>query len=419
MALASTRPVYMTLVHGEMETIRILPKTYGDLEVVARDWLKPPEGTAFALRVPTDMASWAASRVIQGPWIWIGNDETWQIATQGIPGIRVEIVSDAAAPPPDPPPRPPTPVLEMPATFNLELDPGQTVALETWVTSEEYDMSKTDDNIMVDGTFYGKLSIVHKPGTHTVDFTGTRYRDPGLQGDFWMDASIMRRLALVSKQQSVARCQATIMAPSPQYCDFYITMSNLWRLGVTFPQAEILPDGRAKFFIRTANKNGYLEHFHTETVVTSLYYEVTPEVGVDGAASYVKHWNGSFAVPFDMFIPHLYKILDSVGVPVKERTNFICNNINAFSHHKTIAFRLMSPKRLSSAIDISVTTDPSTCTRVFLLWRGLPDDELPLFDGRGAKEAAAFDWRDEIGWTEAALDAKNFRILELSIMECI
>ncbi|KZO95828.1 hypothetical protein CALVIDRAFT_545789 [Calocera viscosa TUFC12733] len=409
----------MTLVHGEMETIRIIPKTYADLEQVARDWLKPPDGATFALRVPTDMASWATSRLIQGPYIWVANDETWQIAIQGVAGTRVEIVSDASPPPPPTPPRPATPVLEMPATFNLELEPNQTVALDTWVTSDTYDMSKTDDNVTVDGTFYGKLNIVHKPGSHTVDFTGTRYKDPGLQGDFWMDASVMRRLAIVSKQQSVARCQATIMAPSPQYCDYYITLSPLWRLGVTYPQAEMLPDGRAKFFVRTASKNGYLEHFQTETVITSLYYEVTPEVGVDGAASYVKHWNGSFAVPFDGFIPHLYKILETLGVPAKERTNFICNNLGSFSQHKTIAYRLMSPGRLASAIEVNVTTDPSTWTRVFLLWRGLPDDELPLFVGRGEKEAADFDWRGEVNWSEASTEPKNFRVLELSIMECI
>ena len=62
----------------------------------------------------------------------------------------------------------------MPASFNLELEPGQTVGLDVIVSSDELDMARMEDGTTVDGTFFGKLHIVHDGDTHTMDFTGTR-----------------------------------------------------------------------------------------------------------------------------------------------------------------------------------------------------------------------------------------------------
>lgn len=50
--------------------------------------------------------------------------------------------------------RPPPPVLEMPATFNLELMPGRTVALDTiCAADDDLDMSRTDDGTLVGKSF--------------------------------------------------------------------------------------------------------------------------------------------------------------------------------------------------------------------------------------------------------------------------
>ena len=92
--------------------------------------------------------------------------------------------------------------------------------------------------------------------------------------------------------------------------------------------------------------------------------------------------------------------------------------MSAFSTHKNIAYRVMSPSRLARAIDISVTADPCIWTRIFVMFRGVSDEEMVDFVSAGEKEAMNFDWRGHVGWTESAKDPDQFRVLEVSILEC-
>ena len=43
------------------------------------------------------------SLVFKGPYLWIANEETYQIAVNGTHGIRLEVVTDAPPPPDEPP----------------------------------------------------------------------------------------------------------------------------------------------------------------------------------------------------------------------------------------------------------------------------------------------------------------------------
>lgn len=92
--------------------------------------------------------------------------------------------------------------------------------------------------------------------------------------------------------------------------------------------------------------------------------------------------------------------------------------MTAFSAHKQIAYRFMSPGRLARAIDISVTHDPCVWTRIFLMFRGVTDDELPDFAEAGEKEALQHNWREVVGWSPASKDPEQFRVLEVSVLEC-
>ena len=78
----------------------------------------------------------------------------------------------------------------------------------------------------------------------------------------------------------------------------------------------------------------------------------------------------------------------------------------------------MSPGRLARAIDISVTHDPCVWTRIFLMFRGIPDEEMGEWEAAGEKEALQQNWREVIGWTEASKDPQHFRVLEVSVLEC-
>ncbi|KAG9318691.1 hypothetical protein JVU11DRAFT_786 [Chiua virens] len=99
------------------------------------------------------------------------------------------------------------------------------------------------------------------------------------------------------------------------------------------------------------------------------------------------------------------------------RTNFISHNLHAFSAHKNIAYRFLSPTKIANAIDISVTADPCVFTRLFLIFRGISDDDLGLFAGAGEKEANSMNWRESVGWSENSKDTALFRVLETSVWE--
>ncbi|KAG2158181.1 uncharacterized protein EDB93DRAFT_1077407 [Suillus bovinus] len=413
MALARQR--LLTLAYEDMETVRVLPNSFPELEAVARDWTKPPPDAVFGLRVPVEFASLHASRLVSGPYIYLTGEDSYQIAIMGVQGLRVEIVSDAPPPPDEPPPPPPPPVTEMPATFNLELVPGQHVVLETTVASaDDVDMARMEDGTVVDGQFWGKLNIVHDGGTHTVDFTGTRILNPDVPPDMLFDSRVMSKLTTAAKPSSV-KCHLSILSPAQQYCDVILSVNPLWRLELTWPPAQPVNETKVKYFLRV-HPGGALEHFESEMVTTSLYYEAVPDPTMVDPNDFIAPRNG-YAMTFRDFVPHLMSVLDQLGMSMHARTNFINNNISAFSAHKNIAYRFLSPSKIAAAIDISVTSDPCVFTRLFLIFRGLSDDDVGLFAGAGEKEANSVNWREIVGWSENSKDTTQFRLLETSVFE--
>jgi hypothetical protein len=158
----------------------------------------------------------------------------------------------------------------MPATFNLELAPGQIIGLETNCTSDDLDMSRTDDGTLVAGMFWGKLEIIHNENTHQMEFTGTR-KDEALPNEFFFDQRVMTRLAVAAKP-TTARCCVYMSSPEIQYADIILSLHSLWKFGATYPFAETISDHKVKFFVRV-HPGGALEDITNQTVVSSLYYE--------------------------------------------------------------------------------------------------------------------------------------------------
>jgi len=122
-------------------------------------------------------------------------------------------------------------------------------------------------------------------------------------------------------------------------------------------------------------------------------------------------------MPLMDFLMHIMMVLDQLGLSLQARTNFINHNMAAFSSHRNIAYRFLSPAKISAAIDISVTADNCIFTRLFFLFRGVPDEEMHMFATAGEKEANHYNWRDVVGWSEFSKDPSYFRILEMSSLE--
>lgn len=64
-----------------------------------------------------------------------------------------------------------------------------------------------------------------------------------------------------------------------------------------------------------------------------------------------------------------------------------------------------------------MTLEPCVFTRIFLIFRGLSDEEVGVFSASGEKEANAHNWREVVGWSELAKDNEQFRVLETSVLE--
>jgi hypothetical protein len=270
--MAVARQRLMTLAYGEFETLLKLPNTFNELVSVAQDWTKPPPDAVFNLRIPVDFASIQAARLVSGPYIYLTGDDSYQIAVAGVQGTRVEIVSDAPPPAEEAVPLPPPPpVLEMPGFFDLELAPGQHVALDVTINSDELDMSRMEDGTLVDGKFWGKLDIVHSGDTHTLEFSGTRLPPGEDYTPDIIDSRVISKLAVVAKP-TTAKCHLTILAPGQHYCDVVLVFSPLWKLGIAWPPPERLEELKIKYFLRV-HPGGALEHFESEMVTTALYYE--------------------------------------------------------------------------------------------------------------------------------------------------
>lgn len=104
--------------------------------------------------------------------------------------------------------------------------------------------------------------------------------------------------------------------------------------------------------------------------------------------------------------------------PLTVRARSPCsNNMSTFAQHRNLAYRFLSPSKIAAAIDISVTAENCVFTRLFLMFRGVSDDEMAAFEGRGEKEANQVNWREKIGWSELSKDPTQFRVLETSILE--
>ena len=167
----------------------------------------------------------------------------------------------------------PPPVLEMPATFDLELTPGQHVALDTIISSDELDMARMEDGTTVDGVFWGKLDIVHQGDMHKMEFSGTRIvNSEEVPPDLLMDSKLISKLAVVATKFATAKCHLNIYSPIQQYCDLALSLSPYWKLGLAYPMPEPVSENKVKFFLRV-HPGGAIEHFESGTHATSLYYE--------------------------------------------------------------------------------------------------------------------------------------------------
>jgi hypothetical protein len=159
----------------------------------------------------------------------------------------------------------------MPATFDLELVPGQHVAIDTALFSNDLDMGRLEDGTIIEGRFWGLLDIIHHDETHKMNFSGTRLTDQEYPQSLLVNSRVMAKLAVAAKPMA-AKCHLSILAPRRHDCDVILSLSDSWTLGITWPPADNIAGNGVMYSLRV-HPGGALQHFASKMVTTTLYYE--------------------------------------------------------------------------------------------------------------------------------------------------
>lgn len=87
--------------------------------------------------------------------------------------------------------------------------------------------------------------------------------------------------------------------------------------------------------------------------------------------------------------------------------------------HKHIALRFLPQDEYEAAAPLDVSPVPNVVTRVFMLFRGVEEDQLELWSAARERASGSIDaWRAVVGVdVEKALDPSLFRVLEWGGME--
>ncbi|ORY88603.1 hypothetical protein BCR35DRAFT_350845 [Leucosporidium creatinivorum] len=124
-------------------------------------------------------------------------------------------------------------------------------------------------------------------------------------------------------------------------------------------------------------------------------------------------------LPFTSFLSHLDKALTSLSLHTSARTDFVTYWLPSFirihERGQQIAFRFLEQEAYEQAARLEVEPKPDLVTRVFLLFKGVCEEE-----SEGWRKAEEVDWAEEVGVEGSKFgDEKLFRVLEWGGMEVI
>ncbi|KAF8603243.1 hypothetical protein BDV93DRAFT_544909 [Ceratobasidium sp. AG-I] len=124
-------------------------------------------------------------------------------------------------------------------------------------------------------------------------------------------------------------------------------------------------------------------------------------------------------LPIEKVTAYMDDALISLGLHTEARTSFITYWLPDLSKHKHIAIRFLPQREYEAAAPLNVIPVPDVVTRVFMLFRGVDEDQLESW--RAARELASESaelWREVVGVDiRRALDSSLFRVLEWGGME--
>ncbi|QRV96131.1 ubiquitin family protein [Ceratobasidium sp. AG-Ba] len=216
-----------------------------------------------------------------------------------------------------------------------------------------------------------------------------------------------------------------------------LALTPAWSFSALYPSVPVRPtagDGQSVAWIVDAKPDGTLSDHGTGREVSYLFWEAhtnpalpcSPAVSRPGspvqevASTFdpsrpVITPDNSTVLPFDKVTGYIDDVLLSLGLHTEARCSFITYWLPDLQRHKHIALRFLPQSEYEAAAPMRVTPSPDVTTRVFMLFRGVEEEELALWEG---SPKGVHEWKDVVGVdVQKASDKNMFRVLEWGGME--
>ncbi|EIW66433.1 hypothetical protein TREMEDRAFT_65285 [Tremella mesenterica DSM 1558] len=204
-----------------------------------------------------------------------------------------------------------------------------------------------------------------------------------------------------------------------------------WQIVSAYPMTSLQPDGprqRLRWFLKVKG-NGTVEDLLTGTETSGLFVEMLPvskprptsTPAID--APLIPSWpdirpQTAWCLPQTLFIPHIDRVLQSLGLPVESRTAMIISWLPGITRHKNIAYKILGNDAMSPSSQLNIIPPPDVLIRIFILFKGIPDGEMKSWQDAGIVQAEmGLDWRGIVGYNEHLYDENKFRVFEYGAME--
>ncbi|KDR73266.1 hypothetical protein GALMADRAFT_125361 [Galerina marginata CBS 339.88] len=236
-----------------------------------------------------------------------------------------------------------------------------------------------------------------------------------------------------------------LFSPSSLEASVKLFLAPQWNLSAIYPVVPIKPrtaqsDEEVSWRVKVHPK-GELTELATGLDVAYLFWEARTDATVpaspppspllgESRQKQVEIFNpndvvindeNSVVIPVEKITPYLDEALCSLGLHTEARTSFITYWLPSMLKHKNIAFRFVPQASYEHAAPLEVLPSPDVVTRVFMVFQGITDEDLPQWSAATSKAEADLSWwREVVGVDlERALDEKLFRVLEWGGMEVL
>ncbi|KAL1738463.1 hypothetical protein HDZ31DRAFT_50954, partial [Schizophyllum fasciatum] len=119
--------------------------------------------------------------------------------------------------------------------------------------------------------------------------------------------------------------------------------------------------------------------------------------------------------------PYLDSTLAAMGLHTEARTSFITYWLPSMLKHKHVALRFVEQAAYERAAPLVVSPAPDVVTRIFMLFKGVSEEELPGWSSAQLRaHEPATRWTDVVGvQQDSTLNAGLFRVIEWGGMEVL